>query len=102
MQEFLIGLENGYDLRPFASGEDDLSSCPCFSIDSIDFKAEGRCWRTSYHFTNGDSCDHYGSCCVHVWGDAESGTRIKELLDIMDWYGEWNLVVEADKPLANF
>lgn len=103
MQSFLIPLEGGLELSQFAEGEDDLRSCPCFKIKLHDFLAIGRCWRTSYTFTDGTSCGHInGECCVHVWADNESAYKIKELLDKMDWYGEWTLVIESYKPEANF
>jgi hypothetical protein len=103
MQHFLEGLETGYDLKQFCEEEDDLSSCPCFLIERSGFRAKGSCWRTSYHYYDGTSCEHIGGqCCVHVWGDTKSAIKIKMLLDKMNWYGEWELVIEADKPEANF
>jgi len=77
--------------RSFFTDADALSPCPCFSIDMPEFQAEGQCWRTGY-----GACDHRG-CCIHVLrGDVQVATRLKQLLDAMDWYGEWDLEIEGE------
>lgn len=92
--------ESAYDIRSFCTDDDALGPCPCFSIDQPGFRAEGRCWRTSFHgFSNWSkdfrACRHDG-CCLHVKTDTpEAAQRLKSLLDEMDWYGEWDLEVEA-------
>ena len=89
--ESLAAAESAYDLRPFVIGEDDLSSCPCFTIDQPGFHAEGRCWRVGHDYHE----NRDGRCCVHVKGDPGQAARLKALLDEMDWYGEWALEVES-------
>ena len=84
------------DLRPFCTDGDAFGPCPCFSIDQPGFRAEGQCWRTEFTgFDNWDPnpCNH-GGCCVHVRTyDTLAAIHLKHLLDEMDWYGEWALVL---------
>lgn len=84
----LRGIDTAFEIdRSLLSDEDDLRPCPCFLIEQDGFTANGHCWR---------SCTCNG-CCVHVTGDRAVASRLKELLDAMDWYGEWNLVFEDDE-----
>ena len=93
MTDFAMALQSAThpsDLRAFCTGEDDLSSCPCFTIDQPGFHAEGRCWRVGHDY----HVSRDGRCCVHVTGDPDMAARLKTLLDDMDWYGEWALEME--------
>lgn len=87
---FLNEAADGHDLKQWATGEDDLSSCPCFTIGPLPgLFVKGHCWRSSYR---GCDCQYSG---VHVYGERQDGERIAELLTQMNWYGEWPLVMEG-------
>lgn len=88
----LAAMEDGHDLAPFDVNGDGLHSCPCFTIAQPEVYVDGKCWRVSHEHAEQDPDD--AGCCVHVWGTPEQGDRIKVLLDKMDWYGDWVLVME--------
>jgi len=96
-QEALNAAEHVLDIRGWMEGLDDYGPCPCFVIDLPDFRAKGHCWRTSWWAPgNGPcACVHVG---LHVWGDELMGRRLADLLTDADWYGEWPLVIEAQRP----
>lgn len=91
----LAAMDSGYDLREFCDGDDDLSSCPCFTLNRPGLQARGKCWRTAHDNHAYDSRKSDGGCCVHVWGSAEDGERLRDLLDKMNWCGGWALVMES-------
>ena len=86
--DHLNSIQRGYEIDGgWFTDADALGPCPCFTLEIEGFTADGSCWRT---------CTHDG-CCVHVTGDRVLAIRLKEVLDAMDWYGEWTLVYEDDE-----
>ena len=83
MSELLTGrdvlaLDPGYD-----------GSCPCAEFELDGAHIVLHCWRV---------CTACGGCGIHVVrGDRAVAERIKPLLDAMDWYGEWTIVVKGER-----
>lgn len=85
----LVRATDAYDILKF-------DGCPCFLVEVPGFRADGSCWRVSdvdeYTHTIDGGPD--GRCCVHVKGNTALAAKLKQLLDAMDWYGPWSLMIE--------
>ena len=80
-------LLTGHDV--LALDRDYTGSCPCAEFELDGAHISLHCWRV---------CHLCAGCGIHVLsGDRAAAERIKPLLDAMDWYGEWNIVVERER-----
>ena len=92
----ILAAEDGFDLLRL--DPEYTGSCPCAKIED---EAEGitietNCWRTfQWYAVQNAECDHQG-VCAHLWGADEAiAAHVKDVLDAMDWYGEWEVVQEG-------
>lgn len=88
--ERMVSAKSAYELGL------DFDGCPCFELDLPGLYVRGHCWRI---------CIHCRYCGIHASfsdpGSAAIVERLKELLDVMDWYGEWTLHVHPDREPAS-
>jgi hypothetical protein len=95
LRERILTASTGFDL--LALDDDYIGSCPCATVEGDGSRLEMHCWRSSA-WSAGWQCDHR-STCAHLWGvDQEVASHVKDVLDRMDWYGEWDVVLEDTRP----